>query len=288
MNDLTTVSSADLAELAAELGAKRTDTGGPRIPLLRINRAVEDDQGRELPRGKIFIAGENPVYADSVTFRPISHHFQYSKYDSEKKKYVCMSRQIADWGEEARDTQGTVRCGKPDSKSMRGMDRDQRAKYKDIKLARLIRGVVSYTGKDIDGNEVTIENQPVLLKLTGQNNFQSGADKPYAPFEEQFKKKIPSGYDMWNFDVTLTSKKHKNDTGDIIWYTFEYAFDPKNPQPLTNELFESIKAVSKIVKDENAKVDQAYMAAIRGDLDDDADIYERLGDDLDDDLEDAA
>jgi hypothetical protein len=288
MNELTTINPADLAALATELGAKSSaGNGGQRVPVLRINRAIEDAEGRELPRGQMFLTGDNPVYATEVTFVPLSHHFQYSKYDSEAKKYTCWTRQIADWGDEPRDTKGTLRCGKPDSKTLNALGRDERAKYKEVKLVRLVRGLVSYTGKTIDGEEVTIENQPCLLKLSGQNNFQSGDGKPYAPFEEQFKKRIPKGFEMWNFAVTLTTKKNKNDTGDIMWYTFEYSFDATKPQPVTQTVYDSLLAVLEIVREENKKVDAAYMDAIRGKVDD-LDTYTVLGDDLDDDLEDVA
>jgi hypothetical protein len=287
MNEITTFNAADLADLAKELGAKSSASNGQRIPVLRINRALEDDKGRELPRGQMFLSGDTPVYATEVTFRPLSHHFQYSKYDSATKKYTCWTRQIADWGEEPRDTKGTLRCGKPDGKTLNAMDRDARAKYKDVKLVRLVRGLVTYTGKTIDGEEVTIENQPCILKLSGQNNFQSGEGKPYAPFEEQFKKRIPKGYEMWNFEVTLTTKKHKNETGDVIWYTFEYGFDPTLPLPVTQNIYDSVVAVAQIVREENAKVDKAYMAALKGDIDN-LDDYEVLGEDLDNDLEDVA
>ena len=286
MNDLTTFNPADLADLAKELGATSSARTTQRIPVLRINRLVEDDDGRLLPRGQIFLSGDTPAYTDKVTFRPLSHHFQYSKYDSVTKKYTCWTRQIADWGDEPRDTKGTLRCGKPDGKTLKLLGSEERTKYKDVQLVRLVRGLVSYTGKTIDGQEVTVENQPCILKLSGQNNFQSGEKKPYAPFEEQFKNRIPKGFEMFHFEVTLTTKKHKNDAG-VMWYTFEYAFDPTQPLTVTQDIYDSIVAVAELVREENKKVDAAYMKAIRGAVDDLGD-YEVLGDDLDDDLEDVA
>lgn len=286
MNDLTTFNPADLADLAKELGATSSARTTQRIPVLRINRLVEDDDGRLLPRGQIFLSGDTPAYADKVTFRPLSHHFQYSKYDSVTKKYTCWTRQIADWGDEPRDTKGTLRCGKPDGKTLKTLSSEDRAKYKDVQLVRLVRGLVSYTGTTIDGQEITVENQPCILKLSGQNNFQSGEKKPYAPFEVQFKDRIPKGFEMFHFEVTLTTKKHKNDAG-VMWYTFEYTFDPTQPLPVTQNIYDSIMAVAELVREENKKVDAAYMKAIRGAVDDLGD-YEVLGDDLDDDLEDVA
>jgi hypothetical protein len=286
MNELTTIDQAELAELAKELGATSSARTTQRVPVLRINRLVEDDDGRELPRGKIFLTGSTPAYADTVTFRALSQHFQYSKYDSINKKYTCWSRQIADWKDEPRDTNGTLRCGKPDGKTFKLLSSEDKAKYKDVQLVRLVRGLVSYTGTTIDGEEVTVENQPCILKLSGQNNFQSNEGKLYAPFEDQFKKRIPKGWEMFHFDITLTTKKHKNDAG-VMWYTFEYAFDPTQPTQVSTDVMNSLRAVAELVREENKKVDAAYMAAIRGAVDD-LDTYTVLGDDLDDDLEDVA
>jgi hypothetical protein len=64
MNELTTIDQAELAELAKELGATSSARTTQRVPVLRINRLVEDDDGRELPRGQIFLTGDNPAYAD--------------------------------------------------------------------------------------------------------------------------------------------------------------------------------------------------------------------------------
>ena len=286
MNDLTVVDASALAALSGELGVKAQKSSSVRIPVLKINRAVEDENGKELPRGKIFLTGDKPAYADSVTFRPLSHHFQYSRYDAQSKRFDCWTRQIGDWSEELRDTKGTIRCGRPDGKAMRNMTRDQKQRFKDVKLSRLVRGLVSFTGTTVDGEEVTYENQPCMLKLTGQNNYQSGSgDKPYAPFEAQVRDHVPTGYELWNYELTLTTKKHRNDDGSVIWYTFEYAFDPKDPKQVTKEIYDSIISVRDIVREENAKVDAAYMAAIRGERDLDG-VYSALGDDLDDDLAD--
>lgn len=285
-NELTTVDQAELKALAAELGAVSTQRNAhARVPLLKINRDVEDAKGRELPRGKFFLTGENPAYADTVTFRPLSDHFQYSRWDAEQKKFTCRSRQISDWKDEARDTCGTIRCGKPSGQDWESLSEAQKEKARAVKLTRLVRGLVSYTGTTLDGEEVTYDMQPCLLRLTGQNNFQTGGKRPIAPFEEHFKKRIPTGYEMWQFDLTLSAEKHRNDAG-VIWYTFKYDFDPNAIIPTTVPVFESVKAVAELVRSENKLVDDAYMKAIRNNVDDA--VYDVFGDDLDSDMEDVA
>lgn len=289
MNDLVISEGFNLKDLSAEMGTA-ADTGGSggRMKSLRVNRAVEDKDGRELPRGHFFLTGEDETaYAASVTFRPLSHHFQYMQYDAATKKYVCWSRQISSFQEEARDIRGTLRCGRPDSKALAQLSREEKQKYKDIKNIRLVRGVVSFVGKTLDGKEVVYENVPCLLRLTGQNNFQSSDKGVYAPFDAQVRDRVPRGYELWNFDLTLTSKKNRSDDGETIWYTIEYNLDPKDPKPVTQEVYDSIVHIAGMIRNENATVDKQYAAALMGDRDYD-DAIEALGASLDDDLEDAA
>lgn len=289
MNNIVAVEGFNLSDLAAEMGARsNAESSGARIPSLRVNRAVEDKDGRELPRGHFFLTGQDETaYAESVTFRPLSHHFQYMEYDAADKKYTCWTRQISDFKEEARDIRGTLRCGRPDSKTMNSLTREEKQRYKNIKNIRLVRGLVSFVGKTLDGKEVTYENVPCLLRLTGQNNFR-GTDKGiYAPFDAQVKDRIPRGYEMWNYELTLTSQKHRSDDGETIWYTIEYAMDPKNPLAISQEVYDSIVYLTTMVRQENAEVDAQYAKALMGDRTYD-DAMDALDGSLDDDLEDVA
>lgn len=289
MSDLVLVEGFNLQDIAAELGATTEQQGsGARLPSLRINRAVEDAEGRNLPRGAFFLSGQDvTAYADSVKFRPLSHHFQYMQYDATEKKYVNWTRQISSFKEEARDIKGTLRCGRPDSKAMNQLTREEKQRFKDIKNVRLVRGIVSFTGKTLDGEEITYENVPCLLRLTGQNNFQSSDKGVYAPFDAQFRDRIPRGYEIWNFELDLTSKKHRSEDGQTIWYTIEYNMDPKNPLPISQEIYDSIVYVTTMVREENAEVDKKYTEALMGNRGFD-DAIDALGSSLDDDLEDVA
>ena len=117
MNELATISRSEQLELAATLGMGGTDgpSGTDRLPELKINYQEENEQGQELPRGQLYVkgTGEDPIFAKTVTFRPLSQLFQWIEYDPEANKVANKTLMIPMLRDEARDMKGTVRCGKP-------------------------------------------------------------------------------------------------------------------------------------------------------------------------------
>ena len=255
MDKLVTFNGRSIDQLAAEVGASQTQSGGTsasRLPELKINTQVDDDQGNSLPRGHFFIKGLDTVaYAETVIFRPLAHGFQYLHYDTQLNKLAAKSRIISNFGEEARDTNGTIRCGKPVSSVLRDMPEDKRKKYADITCFRQVRGLVSYKGVTADGETVEYTNQPVILMLKGTN---------FAPFEDEFLKKLPRNSNIWDFAAKLTSKRHKN--GSVVWFTFHFDPDLKNRLGLDQDTVDSIGAIADAIRNENDRVDQAYKAAL--------------------------
>ena len=276
-----TIDAQELAVLAQEMGATVANNSGgnnaSRLPELKINSQVDDDKGNQLPRGHFFIKGlDQNAYAPEVIFRPLSHSFQYLHYDPEAKKLASKSLIIAHFGEEPRDTKGTLRCGKPISSVLRDMPPEQREKFSDITCFRQVRGLVSYKGKTVDGEEVVYENQPVILMLKGTN---------FSPFEDEFMKAIPRNRNLWDYQSKLTSKRHKN--GSVTWFTFHFAPDLKNPLGLDETVLESIKAIRDAIRSENKRVDAAYQAALRNANLDQA-ALDAIEGSLEDDFNDAA
>ena len=139
-----TLDPASVAALAQEMGANAAKNNGKnasRLPELKINSQVDDENGNPLPRGQFYIKGlEQVAYAETVTLRPLHNGFQYLHYDTQAGKMVSKSKILNHFGEEARDTSGTVRCGKPVSSTLRDMPEDQRKKYSDITCFRQVRG----------------------------------------------------------------------------------------------------------------------------------------------------
>ena len=294
MSELTTIEQNNLQDLAKKLGAGGQASSNIIMPELKINYDAQDDDGKAMPLGEMFVRengkDENYFYSKNVTFRPISQMHQYSIYSASEKKIVCKSRLIADFFEEARDTRGTLRCGKPTSKEMRGMTDDQRTKFSEIKNQRLIRGLVSFTGKNLSGEEKTYENYPVLMRLNGQNNYQVDAsNKLFAPFEKQYLKQVPRGSSLWNFNIDITTERHKN-AAKKVYFTYEYTTDFKDQLPMEKDLYDTIKMVEEIIDSENAYVDGQYYKAIKGDSYDQeaGQVLSELHDSLDADYEEVA
>ncbi len=256
MTELVTTNGKSIAQLAQELGATVGQTSGgnsaSRMSELKINASPDDDQGNALPRGHFFIKGEDPgAYSENVSFRALSHHFQYLHYDNTLNKLVSKSKIISHFGEEPIDTAGTVRCGKPKSSQLAEMSPEKREKYSGITCFRQVRGLVSFEGKTASGEKILYENKPVILMLKG-TNFQ--------PFDEEFLRKIPKGRNIWDYQAKITSKRHKN--GSVVWYTFHFEPDLSNPLGLDQETVDSIGAIADYIKSENKGITTAYNAAL--------------------------
>lgn len=279
MNELT-ISRSEELELAATLGMGGSNAGTPsdRLPELKINYQEENEQGQELPRGQFFVkgTGEDPIFAKTVTFRPLSQLFQWIQYDPEANKVKNKTLMIPMLRDEARDMKGTVRCGKPVSKVLREMSKADQKKYSDIKCFRQIRGLVSYTGKTPDGETATIENMPVIIMAKGSGFNQ---------FEDEYLKRIPRAKKMHEFSTKMTLTKEKG-TGATVWWVMHYDPILDDPQPMTEDVYETLKVFASMVKKENEAVNGAYQQAMtQNDLTDDAvDAIEGVVADLEDDL----
>lgn len=277
MTQLATIESHDLAALAADLGAV-ADTGGDGnsiMPSLRVNTEAVDDNGKALPYGQFYVKGSGePVYAETVTFRPLSHHYQWLHYDPEQEKLVNKTRIVKNFREEARDIKGGLKCGKPKYQEMLEMSEDRQQYFKQIKCVRQVRGLVSYTGKTAAGEEKTVENLPVIISMKGSN---------YSQFEDEFVKKI-KGRNIFDYEAKLTTKRHKN--GSVIWFTMHFEPNLTEPLPLTQDIVDTMIFISEMINDENAKVDAEYDKAVRN-LALDEDALDALEGDLADDFEDA-
>ena len=123
--DLTTLDPARVAALAARVGADPSANRGTRVPQLKINMDDEDANKNVLPRGHMFITGqEEPVYAKSVNIRPLMQHFQYLHYDQAANKMVGRTIEVTSFSQELYDSLGGVRLGKPPSKVMKTLPED--------------------------------------------------------------------------------------------------------------------------------------------------------------------
>jgi hypothetical protein len=278
--EVAVVNAAELAALAGAAGADPTANSGPRVPQLKVNMEDEDADGTTLPRGSFFVTDQDvTVYAKNVRFRPLTHHLQYTHYDGKENKMVSRTLQNTSFQQEFRDTNGTIRCGRPGGQEWKNMPEEAKKKYEDITCSRLVRGIVSYEGETKDGEKVTVENVPCVLRLKGSN---------FMPFEEQYMKALPNGRMVWDYWIDLSPKREKN--GSVVYYIIQFAADFSAPAPVDVPTFETIKHFTAMVEADNAKVEEAYKKALAR-KNGDADVYDSIdyGDsNLDADFEDAA
>jgi len=284
MNELATISKSEQLELAAAMGmgGGSSDASSDRLPELKINYQEENDQGQSLPRCQFFVRGTNddPVFAKTVNFRPLSQLFQWIQYDPEENKVKNKTLMIPMLRQEARDMNGTTRCGKPTSNVLREMSKEDQKRYSDIKCFRQVRGLVSYEGKNADGDTVTVENQPVIVMLKGSN---------FNPFEDEFLKKLPRGRKMHEYTVKVGATKTKGSGGNI-WWVMNFDPDLVNALPMDEQIFETVKVMHDMVKNENEKIQASHEKALRNSqLSGDAiDALDNISSDLEDDLADEA
>ena len=257
MTELQILDGKSLEALAQELGAtvggSSEKTNASRLSQLAINSLPDDENGNPLPRGHFYIKGaEEIAFAETVTFRPLAHHFQYLHWDAQANNLANKTRIIASFTEEARDIKGTIRCGKPTSKVLAEMPEEARDRFADITCFRQVRGLVSYSGKTQEGKNVTITNQPVILMLKGTN---------FRPFEDEYLKALPRGRNIWDYQAKVTSKRHKN--GSVTWFTFHFSPDLKTPLALDQATYESMGVIADAIRSENQRVDDAYHSMLK-------------------------
>jgi hypothetical protein len=276
--NVAVIDKAEELKLAALLGTNdKPQAGGnnDRLPELKVNSMRKDAQGRRIEEGMFYLKGmDEPVYAETVRIRVLSQLFQWIHYDPEENKVANKTLLIPNFRCEARDMKGGTRCGKPASKVLRELPKEEQKKYSDIKCFRQLRVLVSYTGKDADGTEVTVENQPAIILLKGAN---------FSPFEDEFVKAIPKGANFYDYWVDVSAEELQN--GSVIYYVMHFAADMSKKVGLDQATYDSMLHMAGMIERENQLVENAYQKAMRDDQETD-DIIEVL-DDLEADLVDA-
>lgn len=252
--ELSTITQAEIDELAKLSGADPTLNSQERTPTLKVNYNAEDAQENRLPLGQWFVTDQEvPVYAKTVRIRPLQMHYQYTHYDSDEEKFINQTVFNTSFYEDFLDEKGGVRCGRPDSKTLKDMTDDRKAMYKDISCTRRISCLVSYTGEDKDGNEHTVENMPVVLNLRGAN---------FMAFDDQFYKKLPRGRKMWDFWTELSLTKEKK--GSVTYYVIGYTTDMNVPVALDRDVVDTIRHFSTLTSQQNDAIIKKHKASMSG------------------------
>ncbi len=227
---------------------------GDNIPRLAINRTPEDDDGNQLPVGHFYTydskIGQN-VFGKPVTLRPFISAMQYMHYDADKGEYVNRSIIFKSWKEEAIDILGGTKCGKIPFKERSTLTPEELERQRTIRCYKLVYGLLSFKdGKTAQGNAHSVENLPVLYRVTGT------AFSPVSAALDQLKKRKKL---MFNCTFSLETKRQKK--GGNVFYVPEIGVNADTNLQLSDMDMETLKVFQESIDTENAEVVDAYNIA---------------------------
>ena len=253
-NNLTNIKEMSNEQIMQAIGQDDGSNMGTNIPRLAINRSPEDDDGNQLPVGHFYTydskIGQN-VFGKPVTLRPFISAMQYMHYDADKGEYVNRSIIFKSWKEEAIDILGGTKCGKIPFKERSTLTPEQLEQQRTIRCYKLVYGLLSFKdGKTAQGNAHSVENLPVLYRVTGT------AFSPVSAALDQLKKRKKL---MFNCTFSLETKRQKK--GGNVFYVPEIGVNADTNLQLSDMDMETLKVFQESIDTENAEVVDAYNSA---------------------------
>ena len=274
-NNLVNIKGMSDEQIMQAIGQDDGSNLGTNIPRLAINRTPEDDDGNQLPVGHFYTydsnVGQN-VFGKPVTFRPFISAMQYMHYDAVKGEYVNRSIIFKSWKEEAIDILGGTRCGKISFKERSNLTPEQQEQQRTIRCYKLVYGLLSFkNGKTAQGKEHSVENLPVLYRVTGT------AFSPVSAALDQLKKRKKL---MFNSILNIDTKRQKK--GSNVFYVPEIAVNADANLQLSDTDMDTLKVFQESIDAENLEVAGLYNSAktkkVNGSDNVDAEIVKDLGD----------
>ena len=253
-NNLVNIKGMSDEQIMQAIGQDDGSNLGNNIPRLAINRTPEDDDGNQLPVGHFYTydskIGQN-VFGKPVTLRPFISAMQYMHYDADKGEYVNRSIIFKSWKEEAIDILGGTRCGKIPFKERSTLTPEELERQRTIRCYKLVYGLLSFKdGKTAQGNAHSVENLPVLYRVTGT------AFSPVSGALDQLKKRKKL---MFNCTFSLETKRQKK--GGNVFYVPEIGVNADTNLQLSDVDMETLKVFQESIDTENAEVVDAYNSA---------------------------
>jgi len=253
-NNLVNIKGMSDEQIMQAIGQDDGSNLGSNIPRLAINRTPEDDDGNQLPVGHFYTYDSNigqNVFGKPVTLRPFISAMQYMHYDAEKGEYINRSIIFKSWKEEAIDILGGTRCGKIPFKERSTLTPEELERQRTIRCYKLVYGLLSFKdGKTAQGNAHSVENLPVLYRVTGT------AFSPVSAALDQLKKRKKL---MFNCTFSLDTKRQKK--GGNVFYIPEIGVNADTNLQLSDTDMETLKVFQESIDTENAEVVDSYNSA---------------------------
>ena len=274
-NNLVNIKGMSDEQIMQAIGQDDGSNLGTNIPRLAINRTPEDDDGNQLPVGHFYTydsnVGQN-VFGKPITFRPFISAMQYMHYDAVKGEYINRSIIFKSWKEEAIDILGGTRCGKISFKERSNLTPEQQEQQRTIRCYKLVYGLLSFkNGKTAQGKEHSVENLPVLYRVTGT------AFSPVSAALDQLKKRKKL---MFNTLLNIDTKRQKK--GSNVFYVPEIAVNADANLQLSDTDMDTLKVFQESIDAENLEVAGLYNSSktkkVNGSDNVDAEIVKDLSD----------
>ena len=276
-NNLVNIKGMSDEQIMQAIGQDDGSNLGNNIPRLAINRTPEDDDGNQLPVGHFYTYDSNigqNVFGKPVTLRPFISAMQYMHYDAEKGEYINRSIIFKSWKEEAIDILGGTKCGKIPFKERSTLTPEQLEQQRTIRCYKLVYGLLSFKdGKTAQGNAHSVENLPVLYRVTGT------AFSPVSAALDQLKKRKKL---MFNCTFSLETKRQKK--GGNVFYVPEIGVNADANLQLSDADMETLKVFQESIDTENAEVVDAYNTAKTKKANGSDKIDAQIVNDMDDEL----
>ena len=253
-NNLINIKQMSNEQIMQAIGQDDGSSIGVNIPRLAINRSPEDDDGNKLPAGHFYVydsaVGQN-VFGKPITLRPFLSAMQYMHYDAEKGEYTNRSIIFKSWKEEAIDILGGTKCGKLSFKERSTLNQEEFEKQRTIRCYKLVYGLLSFKdGVTAKGNAHTLENLPVLYRVTGT----AFSPVSVALNELRERKKF-----MFNCTFSLDTIRQKK--GSNVYYVPKIAVNADTNLQLSDTDRETLNRFQESINDENKIVIDAYNSA---------------------------
>jgi hypothetical protein len=210
MNQIVDAFSSDDTKALMEMTGQGSTNKSEGLSRININYDTETEDGVTLTRGdwKVFVSGEY-LYAKEVFFRPILRTFEWSLFDADEGAFSCKSVQKPTLAGDFPDTEGGSKCGRLSASDEEKLKDDDpmRLRSRSAVCNQVLYGMVSGTYKKATGEEVVLENHPVVAY------FKRSGFLPMSNFINSLTKQKKIMQKVW---IKLATSKQKK--GSVIFW----------------------------------------------------------------------